>query len=412
MNILGLLIIGLGASLAPLDFSVNIAFPAITDAFGIATQDIRWIALCYVVTYGSLVIWFGAIGDRVGHLKVFRWGLILAAVSTVLCALSPTYSWLVVARILQGVAMALLLSCSPALIIAMFPADQRTRALSVYGGLTALSGVMAPVIGGYCIEWMGWAGVFWFRIPIALVALFSLPLIHAHFRQPRFARSSVEVSRSTLVILFDVFKNGQNFGWINLANVIIQLCSFSVPLILPYYLTRVALWSPTETGGVLAIWASGTLIGSFFAGLVIKRLGVHQTAFMSAWLSILGLVFVAFWTAQVSLPVMLISIMMQGIGLGLFQVAYTDWVVAELPITSRGVAGSLTVLTRTLGIITGALLWLWVLDHGQMLGLQDGLSPKQAFMNGFRQLYLVAILIAGGFFAASGFRFWKRDSRQ
>ena len=235
MNLIALFIISLGAAIAPLDFAVNIAFPAITDVFHLETQAIRWIALCYVVTYGSLVIWFGALGDRVGHLQVFRWGLILAAISLAFCSLSPTYGWLIVARVMQGLAMALLLSCAPALIIALFPADQRTRALSFYGGLTALAGVFAPVIGGYSIELLGWSGVFWFRVPIALIALFSLPLAYKHLRQTKFARTSIDQSRSTLMILLDGFKNGQNFGWVNLANVIIQLCSFTVPLILPYY---------------------------------------------------------------------------------------------------------------------------------------------------------------------------------
>lgn len=408
MNLLALLIIGLGAAIAPLDFSVNIAFPAITEVFELQTQTIRWIALCYVLTYGGLVIWFGALGDRVGHLKVFRWGLILSVISLTLCALAPTYAWLVVARVLQGVAMALLLSCAPALIIAVFAENERTRALSVYGGLTAFAAVIAPVIGGVSIVLLGWAGVFWFRVPIALLALLCLPLVHEHFRQPRFARPAFAKSRSSLVILFDVFKNSQNFGWVNLANVMIQLSSFAVPLILPYYLTRVAQWSPTETGGILAIWASGTFVGSAFAGVVTRRLGVQRTAFIAAWLCILGLVFIALWSAQVSLPMMILSVVLQGMGLGLFQVAYTDWVIAELPLTSRGVAGSLTVLTRTVGLIIGALLWLWVLEHAQILALEEGLGPRQAFMSGFRQLFLVAILISGGFFAISGFRFWKR----
>lgn len=410
MNLPAFFIIGLGAAIAPLDFAVNIAFPAITDVFKLQTQSIRWIALCYVLTYGSLVIWFGALGDRVGHLKVFRWGLILAIVSLIFCSLAPTYDWLIVARVMQGVAMALLLSCAPALIIGVFASEQRTRALSAYGGLTALAGVLAPIFGGFSVDLLGWSGVFWFRVPIAIAALLCLPLVHAHFKQPRFERKTGDKSGSTFLILYDVFKNGHNFGWVNVANVIVQLCSFTVPLILPYYLTRVALWTPIETGGALAVWACGTLIGSFVAGQFIKRSGVHQTAFIAAWMSILGLVFIALWTAQVPLWVMVISTVLQGLGLGLFQVAYTDWVIAELPVTSRGVAGSLTVLTRTMGIIIGAFLWLWVLDHAQALSQADGLSPRQAFMSGFRQLYVVAILISGGFFAASGFRFWKRES--
>jgi MFS family permease len=75
------LAVGLGASVGPLDFAVNVAFPAISEAFQIQTQTIRWVALFYVLTYGSLVLWFGALGDRIGHLRVFRFGLVLGAIA-------------------------------------------------------------------------------------------------------------------------------------------------------------------------------------------------------------------------------------------------------------------------------------------------------------------------------------------
>ena len=94
----GLAVIGLGASIAPLDFSVNIAFPAITAAFGLETRGIRWVAVSYVLTYGSLMLAFGALGDRIGHLRVFRAGLLLGALAFSLCAIAPSYAWLLSAR--------------------------------------------------------------------------------------------------------------------------------------------------------------------------------------------------------------------------------------------------------------------------------------------------------------------------
>ena len=61
LNLLAVAAVGLGASVGPLDFAVNVAFPAISAAFQIQTQTIRWVALFYVMTYGSLVLWFGAL---------------------------------------------------------------------------------------------------------------------------------------------------------------------------------------------------------------------------------------------------------------------------------------------------------------------------------------------------------------
>jgi MFS family permease len=78
---LGFAIVGCGAAIAPLDFAVNVAFPAMTEAFALATADIRWVAVCYVITYGSLMLFCGVLGDRLGHLRVFRWGLVLSALA-------------------------------------------------------------------------------------------------------------------------------------------------------------------------------------------------------------------------------------------------------------------------------------------------------------------------------------------
>ena len=111
--LIGLAVVGLGASIGPLDFSVTVAFPAITRAFALQTSDIRWVAVWYVLSYGSLMLAFGALGDRIGHLRVFRLGLVLSAAAYVLCALAPSYHWLLATRVLQGVAVALTLSCGP-----------------------------------------------------------------------------------------------------------------------------------------------------------------------------------------------------------------------------------------------------------------------------------------------------------
>ncbi|MFZ4761127.1 MAG: MFS transporter, partial [Burkholderiaceae bacterium] len=74
----GLVVVGLGASMMPFDFAVNLAFPSITEAFGLPTSAIRWVAVCYVLVYGSLMLGFGALGDRIGYLRMFRAGLVLS----------------------------------------------------------------------------------------------------------------------------------------------------------------------------------------------------------------------------------------------------------------------------------------------------------------------------------------------
>lgn len=395
MNILALLIIGLGASIAPLDFAVNVAFPAITRAFDLDTQDIRWIPLSYVLTYGMLVIGFGALGDRIGHLRVFRFGLILAVVALTLCATAPTYLWLVSARVLQGISMGLTLSCAPALVTFLYKEHERTRALSMYGSMTSIASLIAPLAGGLTIVLMGWPGVYWFRVPLALLALACLPLIQAKLHHRPAPPIQTKSDASTIFLLFEVFRSSRPFLWVNLTSVAVQMASFTIPLLAPYYLARVAQWGPAESGSVLAVWASGTLIGSALAARFAQRFGTNIAAFVAACLCIAGLSLASLWSTDISLPMIFSTVFLHGAGLGLFQVSYSDWVVRTLPIHARGVAGGLTVFTRTIGVVSAALLWLWLLERFQTTSLAKGLAASDAFLTGFHFVCLLsAFLIA------------------
>ena len=76
---LGLLVVGLGTIPAPLDTAVNIAMPSITTAFALPLQDIRWIVVAYVLTYASLMLVFGRLGDLFGYRTIFQLGLLVSA---------------------------------------------------------------------------------------------------------------------------------------------------------------------------------------------------------------------------------------------------------------------------------------------------------------------------------------------
>lgn len=403
MNILALFIVGLGASIAPLDFSVNVAFPAITQAFALDTQDIRWIPLSYVLTYGVLVIGFGALGDRIGHLRVFRLGLLLAIVALTLCAIAPSYLWLVCARVLQGISMALTLSCAPALVTFLYAEQERTRALSAYGSMTSIASLIAPLAGGLSIAMMGWPGVYWFRVPLALLALMALPFIQARLRHRPATISKNQHQASTLFLLFDIFKASPQFIWINGISMAVQMASFTIPLLAPYYLSLVAQWGPGESGTILAVWASGTLIGSALAARLSLAIGTNRAALLAGWLCAAGLLLSWLWSLEIVLPLILAAVFVHGTGLGLFQVSYSDWVVRTLPIHARGVAGGLTVLTRTIGVVSAALLWLWLLEQTRLQALDDGLSAASAFLRGFHFICLLSAALITSVLLASSF---------
>ena len=82
--------------------------------------------------------------------------------------------------------------------------------------------------------------------------------------------------------------------------------------------------------------------------------------------------------------------LLHGLGLGMFQVAYADWIVASLPRQARGVAGGITVFTRTVGVVSGAMFWLWVLQLAEPSSTPEALLPTQIFISGFQNVFLCA----------------------
>jgi MFS family permease len=398
-----LAVVGLGASIAPLDFAVNVAFPAISQAFALPPQDIRWVALCYVMTYGSLMLGCGALGDRWGHLRIFRWGLWLSLLSLVLCALSATYAWLLAGRVLQGVAVALTLSCAPALVLAAMGAGQRTRALAIHGSMSAMAGMLAPLAGGLSMIWWDWPGVFGFRVPVVLLALAGLPLLARALQgaaksYPNGVAGPSAWTSSGLSRLITRFHQTPDFAWLNGFSVVVQFCSFAVILLLPFYLGPVHGWGSVEVGALLTVWAGGVLLGSLGVPRWLGRMSVGRLLDVAMWGVALGLGLTGLWTDQLNWPWMAAALGLQGVALGVFQVAYADQVVASLPDTDRGVSGSLTWVTRTVGVVGGALVWLWLMDglyvRAQLAGFDHAQASAAAVMGSLQWAAALAALTA------------------
>ena len=166
-----LAVILLGTLLGPLDAAVNIAFPDITASFAIELKAIRWVVIAYVATYASLMLIFGRIGDLFGHARVFGGGLVVCSIGFAICSAANDYTWLLIARVLQGIGTAMVLSCGPALATNLYGEHMRPRVLGAYAMAFGLGGAVGPSLGGLLVDLWGWPAVFWFRLPLAVMAL-------------------------------------------------------------------------------------------------------------------------------------------------------------------------------------------------------------------------------------------------
>lgn len=424
--------IGLGTATAQLDTSVNIAFPAITRGFDLAIPDIQWVVICYVLTYASLLLALGRIGDTIGHAVVFRTGLIWSAVALLLVGYAPSYGAMLLFRCLQGVGAALVLSCGVALVTSLYGEKRRSRALGIYTMMMALGLMLGPLLGGALTAVWDWPAVFWFRIPIAIAALLLLrgmplpprrqtgdgldvwsgialivglvTMLLALNRMREFAAIPLGLfsilsfagfgyrqSRAEYPVIATNVLKSPGFALLNLVSVLANLAAFSVWLLVPYYLTRIPGHTLAESGAILAAGAAGAVLAAPFGGRLIERMiSAERLAIAGAAVIGAGLLLLSTWTEQTSTALQVAGLIVQGIGLGLFQLAYADMVTAALPVGDRGVAGSLTLLTRMLGTVTAASVVLMIFE---ILQIRHGFFA--AFHHTFQLAALLAFVSAG-----------------
>jgi MFS family permease len=147
-------------------------------------------------------------------------------------------------------------------------------------------------------------------------------------------------------------------------------------------------------GAVLATSSIGSIAASPLAGRIIERFPAARVAALGALLNGAGLSLIGGWAVGTSLAVVVAPLVLQGFGVGLFQVAYMDLVMGTLPPQHRGVAGSLAMLTRTLGVVTGATLLTLVFHGLEGSPLVNGGPAADGFLPAFRMTFCLAGIVS------------------
>ena len=162
----------LASSLAFIDGSVlNVALPAIGRSFGAATAEVQWVINAFTLPLTALLLLGGAAGDLYGRRRVMLWGIVLFTAASVLCAAAPSLEIFLAGRALQGVGAALLMPNSLATLSASFTGEKRGQAVGTWAAVGAISGALAPMLGGWLVDGIGWPFIFLLNVPIAAAAI-------------------------------------------------------------------------------------------------------------------------------------------------------------------------------------------------------------------------------------------------
>ena len=162
----------LASSLSFVEGSVlNVALPAIRASYGAGAAEVQWVVNAYLLPLSALLLLGGALGDHYGRRRLLLLGTALFAAASLVCALAPSLGVLLVARAAQGVGAALLLPNSLALLNAAYQGDKRGRAVGIWAAAGAASAAVAPLIGGWLVDNVGWPAIFTINLPLAAGAI-------------------------------------------------------------------------------------------------------------------------------------------------------------------------------------------------------------------------------------------------
>ena len=449
----GVFVVGLGTLVVPFDSSVNVAFPHIVRGFDLAIPAIQWVVIAYTLTYAALTLVFGRVSDMLGYRRIFQMGNVSGTIAFLLCAAAPSFGWLLGARILQGVGAALALSCGPALATSLYPEDQRARVLGVYTMMFGIGSALGTILAGELVQHFGWRSVFWFRAPIALLAfaltwtfprdtprgqqrfdapgaallilaitglLLTLNQLRALEQSPwgcivagvvtilsviGFIRRETSIAQPIIDLRF--FRD-RDFALVTAAHAALNLAGFSIMLLVPFYLDRLGGLSVPASGLVLASSPTGIMLAGPVAGWLARTTSARRLALIGAIAMALAQISIGLADAPANIPLLAASMFLQGAGLGLFQVACFDISTATIPREDRGVAGSLVMMTRTVGVVTGATVLMLIFQTIRSRSTGEGLPDGAAFLAGFHAAFRVAAALPVMVVLAGWWRGWAR----
>ena len=174
-----------GSAIVFLDGTVvNVALPALREDFNAGLAAQQWVVEGYLLTLGALLLLGGSLGDLLGRRRIFIVGLAAFALASLACALAPTVELEIAMRAIQGVAGALLVPSSLAIITATFPREERGRAIGSWTAWTGIAIMIGPLVGGFLIDAVSWRLIFALNVPLCLVGIYLATRFVPESRDP------------------------------------------------------------------------------------------------------------------------------------------------------------------------------------------------------------------------------------
>ncbi len=196
---------------------VNVALPSIQRSLDASTSSLEWTVNAYTLSFAVLLVTGGRLGDLFGRRKVFLAGVVIFASASAAIGFSPSDTWLVAWRAVQGVGSALMMPATLSIITNAFPPEERGKAIGTWAGVSAMALAIGPVVGGFLVESVSWQSIFFLNVPVAVGAVVISLFAVRESRDETVARSVDIPGVATLTIglaaLVLALVEGNEWGW-------------------------------------------------------------------------------------------------------------------------------------------------------------------------------------------------------
>jgi EmrB/QacA subfamily drug resistance transporter len=372
--------------------AINLAIPAIGVQFGGNQSWLNWVVSGFLIPCAAFLLPFGHLADRYGRKKIFLLGMIILAIAALGCALAPSLPLLVMFRVIQGIASAMIFSNSTAILTSVVPPQSRGKMLGIVSAATYVGLSAGPVLGGFITGAVSWRGIFYFNLLLALIVIvltvWKLPGEWTGSASKFDGLGSVLCIAAQALLLFglgDLATSGlyrlsfivgillvaaflwyesrrQNplvpvgyivknkpFLFSNLANLINYSAIFALSFVLSLYLQTVLGIDSATAGLILLIEPVIMALLSPVTGALSDKIRPAVLAALGMGLSALGLFLFIFLSVNTPIGLIILNLAFIGLGFALFASPNTNAIMGAVDRSMYGLGSSMMGNMRLLG---------------------------------------------------------------
>jgi EmrB/QacA subfamily drug resistance transporter len=417
---------------------VVVALPSIDADLSFSAGDLQWVLSAYLLSFGGLLLLGGRAADLLGRRRMFVVGTVLFALASLGAGLAGSAGALLAARVVQGVAAAVMTPTALSILMTTFPEGaERNKALGVWGSTGAIGGTAAWLVGGPITSGLGWEWIFFINVPVAVAVAALSPALLNESRgmagERRFDIAGAATITTALVALVYAVVEAPEAGWAgaqtlgllglaavltvvfvgiesrsaaplaplhvfrsrelvggNLLLLALGTFAFGVPFILTQYAQEVLGWSPIQFGLASIVMPVAATVGTASAQALATKRGVRPVAVVAMVLA--GVGSLAFSQVSVDgsyLGDLFLGLLILGPGIGAAYVAASIASLTGVAETEAGLASGLNNASFQIGGAIGVAVLSTVAVSGA-----HGANPLAALTNGYQSAFAVAIVFA------------------